>query len=541
MLETVFPSAPKKSASQAPVSTGTPVVMPLSALVALVDDALGPSWAMDEQGGLLMRNDTASLLLADTPARGLLDRMMADVATTGQSTQAQVAIGNGVRRHFAVRARLVIVEDGRRAVWCQALETTVKDQLIEALRESRAMFKSLTEAVGDFAWVVDTEGRFAYVSGGVPSAGLAAWDLTGRQVSDLGDEAPSSFAVRAPTPPRDVRIRTPLGRTVYLSVTAVPILNGGQWAGARGVARDVTEQRRAERMLEDARKRDRLLRQVLDGIHTATDPVAMLGNAARVTRAAFEADVCRILYGEDIIENGGLSVRKQGGVRRLYSECRFQGVKVGRLEVERLQDEWDPEDLGLLEQIAVHVAMAIAQANHLRMLEQLARTDGLTGLLNRRAFEEVMAQRLAVTGEAGGDAGDEARGALLLIDLDHFKQLNDSGGHAAGDAALCGVAGLLRHLAGPSDVVARFGGDEFVMWRTGVDLASAEQTAWAVVNGMEDIRRATGAVSLSASVGFAVRQDMQEPLQALMRRADGALYVVKDQGRGGCAAAGGTI
>lgn len=514
-------------------SSGTPAFMPLSSLMSLVDDPLGPAWAMDGQGRLLMRNDAASLLLGDPSAWAHLDRMMAEVAATGQSAQIQVEIKGGARRYFAVRARQVTVEDGRQAVWCQALETTVKDQLIEALRESRAMFKSLTEAVGDFAWVIDTEGRFAYVSGGVPSAGLAAWDLTGRMVSDLGEEALACFAVRTPMPPRDVRIRTPLGRWVKLSVTAVPVLNGGEWAGARGVARDVTEQRRAERLLEESRKRDRLLREVLDGIHTGTDPAAMLENAARVTRVAFEAEVCRIRYGEDIIEDGRLSGRRPGSAQKLRSECRFQGVKVGRLEVERSEGGWEPDDLGLLEQIAMHVAMAIAQANHLRTLEQLARTDSLTGLLNRRAFEEMMAQRLSESREAGG--------ALLLIDLDHFKQLNDTGGHAAGDAALCGVAKLLRDLTGPGDVVARFGGDEFVMWQEKADLAAARRTAQALVEGMETVRKSAGGVRISASVGFAVRHDGQEPLQALMRRADGALYAVKAQGRGGFAAAGGAV
>lgn len=528
MLETVPSFLHQDSACP-----GSPAVMPLSSLVTLVDDPLGPSWAMDSEGRLLLRNDAASLLLGDPGAWALLDRVMAEVAATGQSAHVPVEIGDGARRHFTVRARYVTLEDGGCAVWCQALETTVKDQLIEALRESRAMFKSLTEAVGDFAWVTDLEGRFAYVSGGVPSAGLAAWDLTGRKVADLGEEAVACFAVRAPMPPRDVRIRTPLGRLVYLSVTAVPILNGGEWAGSRGVARDVTEQRRSERQLEEARKRDRLLRQVLDGIHTGTDPAAMLENAARVTRTAFEAEVCRIHYGEDVIEDGTLTTRRPGSAQRLRSECRFQGVKVGRLEVERSEGDWEADDLGLLEQIAMHVAMAIAQANHLRTLEQLARTDGLTGLLNRRAFEDLMAYRLG--------AGSETGGALLLIDLDHFKQLNDTGGHAAGDAALCSVAQLLRRLAGPNDVVARFGGDEFVMWQENVDLAAAGQTAQALMDGMELIRQSAGAARFSASVGYALRLSGQEPLQALMRRADGALYEVKAQGRGGFAAAEGAV
>ncbi|MCH8684208.1 sensor domain-containing diguanylate cyclase [Pedomonas mirosovicensis] len=450
-----------------PSSSGPVAVLPLAALVALVDDPLGPSWAIDGGGHLLMRNDGASLLLGDPAARTQLDRAAAEALSTGRSTQAQVTIGGEPRRYFVVRARVIGVDDGRRAVWFQAVETTVKDQLIEALRESRAMFKSLTEAVGDFAWVVDAEGRFAYVSGGVPSAGLAAWDLTGRRVSDLGEEAAACFLARSPMPLRDVNIRTPLGRTVCLSVAAVPIMNGAQWVGARGIARNVTEERRAERMLEEARKRDRLLRQVLDGIHTGTDPAAMLENASRVTRAAFEADVCRIRYEQETVEDVNPARSRQGSVQRLRADCRFQGEKVGVLEVERRSAGWGREDSVLLGQVAAHVAMAIAQANHLRALERLARTDGLTGLLNRRAFEEVMAHRLGGLGEGGG--------VLMLIDLDHFKQLNDTGGHAAGDTALCEVAQLLRKLSGPQDVVARFGGDEFVLWLEGASLSGGRR------------------------------------------------------------------
>lgn len=526
MVEIPLPSLHQNTAPG-----GAPAAMPLAALMALVDDPLGPSWAMDNGGRLLMRNDSASLLLGDPVAWSQLAPAVEDVAASGRSLQMQVEIGGRPKRTFLVRARQVLVEDGRQAVLCHALETTVKDQLIEALRESRSMFKSLTEAMGDFAWVTDAQGRFSYVSGGVSSAGLAAWDLSGRQASDLGEEAAACFTVRSPMPQRDVWIRTPLGRTVCLSVAAVPVISGGEWAGSRGVARDVTEQRRAERLLEEARKRDRLLRQVLDGIHSGTDPATMLENAARVTRSAFEAEVCRIAYESAVIEEGKLGTRRTGSAQRLRCECRFQGVRVGRIEVERAEGPWNAEDLGLLEQIAAHVAMAIAQANHLRMLEKLARTDGLTGLHNRRAFEEMMVQRLSHTDRPGG--------VLLLIDLDHFKQLNDTGGHAAGDAALCGVAELLRRLAGPNDVVARFGGDEFVMWQEGADLATAEATARAVVEGMEAMRPSAGPTRLSASIGFAESLSGQETLQALMRRADDALYAVKAKGRGGFAIAEG--
>jgi diguanylate cyclase (GGDEF)-like protein len=156
-------------------------------------------------------------------------------------------------------------------------------------------------------------------------------------------------------------------------------------------------------------------------------------------------------------------------------------------------------------------------------LETLARTDQLTGVLNRRGFE-------AAAEEALGQArATERPMAMLMLDLDAFKQLNDTFGHAVGDDALRHVAGVLRGCAGGRGfIVGRQGGDEFAMMLPDVDRDGAAAIA-------EDIRAACAreihnGVSVSVSVGVAVSTHGQTPLLMLLRRADIALYDVKREG-----------
>jgi diguanylate cyclase (GGDEF)-like protein len=158
-----------------------------------------------------------------------------------------------------------------------------------------------------------------------------------------------------------------------------------------------------------------------------------------------------------------------------------------------------------------------------------ARTDPLTGLLNRRAFlEEMQRQTARLDREA-------APGTMMYIDLDGFKAVNDSLGHAVGDAMLIRLSDMLRRLVRPSDLVARLGGDEFAVWLSGVDQMTAAERA---DNLCKTAPVELGAVapeafaSLGLSIGVAMRKPgSQESVEALVRRADMAMYGVKRAGR----------
>jgi diguanylate cyclase (GGDEF)-like protein len=153
-----------------------------------------------------------------------------------------------------------------------------------------------------------------------------------------------------------------------------------------------------------------------------------------------------------------------------------------------------------------------------------ARTDPLTGLANRRSWEEGLAREVERHGRADRPL------SVLLMDLDHFKRLNDTYGHAAGDAALTAVAMVLRGQARQSDVLARVGGEEFA-------LLLADCPAGYAVPRAEQIRRAVEAASagwatpVTISVGVASLPDHARSGAGLMRAADEALYAAKHAGR----------
>ena len=155
---------------------------------------------------------------------------------------------------------------------------------------------------------------------------------------------------------------------------------------------------------------------------------------------------------------------------------------------------------------------------------QEARTDGLTGLLNRRAFDEISAHEMARCQRSGLSL------ALLLIDVDHFKRLNDSWGHLAGDAALRQVADVLRTQTRDSDVLARFGGEEFAILLPSCVVDDAVRRAEHIRSLVERATLASPA-PLTVSIGAATSPPSARTVVDLVAAADAALYSAKDAGR----------
>ena len=160
-----------------------------------------------------------------------------------------------------------------------------------------------------------------------------------------------------------------------------------------------------------------------------------------------------------------------------------------------------------------------------------AAVDSLTGVLNRRGFESSATERLAKQGEEG-------YGALLFIDLNGFKQINDQSGHDAGDEILRGVAKRLNKVLRGDDIIGRPGGDEFVVLVSGVDEVVAEKLAIRMAKAL-DQPYVIGDLTLHcpASIGLALYPKNAKALPGLIREADQAMYRAKartrDTGRTG--------
>ena len=199
---------------------------------------------------------------------------------------------------------------------------------------------------------------------------------------------------------------------------------------------------------------------------------------------------------------------------------------VGAIVVSRrVGTPWPESTRRILNGAAVEASAALSRAVSHRDAEARASTDPLTGLPNRRYFDEFVG--LLAQGRRAGDAV-----GILMIDIDRFKVLNDKHGHATGDAVLRSVAAAIVSAVREDDVPVRFGGEEFVVLlrnpAPGVAVEVGERIRHAV--GGLDLR-AFGVPPVSVSVGVAVAHDPDEDIATLLQIADQNLYSAKRGGR----------
>jgi len=159
-------------------------------------------------------------------------------------------------------------------------------------------------------------------------------------------------------------------------------------------------------------------------------------------------------------------------------------------------------------------------------LEQAALTDGLTGMQNRRYFDDALKEYLGEFRRIGRPVG------LMILDLDHFKQVNDTYGHDVGDVVLRAVADCLKDMTRYHDIVARLGGEEFAVVAPNMDSEMMVRFAERIRKAISGMAIVSGNVRLkvTASVGLAV-WDLKESPENLFRRADQHLYEAKNSGR----------
>ena len=439
-------------------------------------------------------------------------------------------------------------------------DITLERSLRAALVESRQRYKDILETACDFIWETDKEGRFTFVS----EAGALDYsvpDLIGRPVCDLmaGEQVwtETPFASSRPVERSDVWFRSRGGELVCLRVESLPLEDAqGEWCGCRGLASDVTAQRKADAEQARSSNRDHLVAHVLKVFRGELEPCRMAGTAAdellralpssgvALYRRSGDGSFDRLVEaGRPIAWNRLQPMLERLDEQRLESDenrglivqpTLFRGECNGALCVQgnREQEAWRAEDLGVVEEFAEQLALVHAQCNRQEELERLSSTDSLTGLLNRGTFIESLARRIARCALA------ESEAALLYIDVDNLKRFNDVYGHQAGDAALRQVAAIMRRHMRDQDLSGRLGGDEFAMLIEGIGAATARRKAETIVAASAELDglAACGGETLSLSIGLAIFDPARpEDVNALLARADRAMYAVKKRGKSGVA------
>ena len=215
--------------------------------------------------------------------------------------------------------------------------------------------------------------------------------------------------------------------------------------------------------------------------------------------------------------------------------CTFQIITTVRLLMTRADSAEGVVYYGLAPSlVAAAVLIALGVSDHVRQqslaltdAERRAQTDPLTGVLNRRSLIEHL-DAACLRARAGN-----LPLSVLFIDLDHFKQVNDTFGHAAGDACLAGIIPPIHAELRQTDVIGRYGGEEFVVLLNGADAAAAHPIAERICRRVADIRiEGFGSpIQLTCSIGVAASDTLGTWGQQLIAHADAAVYAAKRSGR----------
>jgi len=426
----------------------------------------------------------------------------------------------------------------------------------------------------DAICIVDVQGRFVFVSAACERIfGYTPEEMIGRQMLDLvlpGDRA-KTLEAASKVMAGHLQLHFE-NRYVRKDGQVVHIMWSARWSEADqlrvAVARDITELKRAESM-------QAALHAISEAAHSAEDLLALFRHIHQIIGDLLPATNFFVaLYDEKEdqlsfpyfvdehdeapaqrkLDSGTLSaeVIRTGQAMLLTPDTRMtlhdhagtivgkdsldwlgvplmsQKGTIGALVVQSYSGEvrYTEQDKALLQFVSAQVATVIERKQSETWLRHIARHDALTDLPNRGLFDDRLRTALARV-RLDGD-----RLSLLYIDLDRFKQVNDSYGHAIGDLLLLEASHRIRHCVRESDTVGRVGGDEFIVLLSSIKLPEHASTIAEKIRDSlnQPFELAGQHLQVSASLGIAVYPEHGDEYKQLIRHADGAMYGAKKMG-----------
>ena len=426
-------------------------------------------------------------------------------------------------------------------------DTSERHAAERALRKSEAMYRNLVETSNDLIWSVDDAGRWTYLS---PAAVRRIYrcepaDMLAREVREQSAQALSERdlaifrRVVAGESVFDYETRHVRrdGSTVDLSFNAVPMRDArGAVTGATGTARDVTAEKAAAAALYENVEKLRLAVDAAelmywewdrdaDQLQWGRDPSSLVG-AAPAGRTTSWTEYLDLVHPEDrdrYLEKVNAAWEQTGPCSNEYRVIRHDGQVV-----------WLSSHAKTLADASgrVHRMIGVSQdiTERKRQEEEarfLAYHDTLTGLPNRRLLDDRLRQAVFLAQRR------DARVGLMVVDLDRFKQVNDTLGHRAGDAVLREAAHRIAGCLRKADTLARHGGDEFVVVFPDLKLdTDCQVVAEKILRSLEPPFHVDGRdFSIGASIGVSLYPTDAGDGDALLRNADVAMYRAKQLGR----------
>ncbi len=426
----------------------------------------------------------------------------------------------------------------------------VSKSMIDALRESEDRLRMTLQNAPDAVFITERDGRIVYVNDNVVNllgydrAELYAMTVFDLVPQDWRDAYRKGAELILSSPQRhvfEIRLLTREKIKLPMELNAVLLPNGLVY----GSCRDIRERKAAQKALQESQQH---LQRIMDSISEGMYGVDMHGNCTFVNNAFL-----RILGFSNADEVMGKHIHSlihhshAGGQPYPAEEClMYQAFRLNQPVHSDKEVFWRKDGVAIpveywshpIEKAgkvigAVATFLDISERKEKEAhIHRLAFYDALTGLANRRLLMERMQQAMTVS------ARNRRYGALMLLDLDNFKKLNDSKGHDAGDLLLCEVSRRLQVATRAEDTVARLGGDEFVVVLEGLSTIPEAAAAHAETVA-EKIRASLGQPYLlneerhqtSPSIGVVMFRGQQENVENLFKNADISMYQAKQAGR----------
>ena len=415
-------------------------------------------------------------------------------------------------------------------------DETHAEQARAELGEAEERWRVLLDHLPDTTVVLVEEGSGILVVTGALARGVRQRDSAGRWLQDLADDAKvpldrmlaEAFAGREPGRHHDARADL---SDHEFQISPLPALHGR--GRALVVVRDVSRDRRRQRAITVAKERaERLFANAPNGVALLTPEAVILQANPALGRILGRHDLEGITLSSLSFHDGDSTVQHHldallsGASPHSSAQWTVRRPDGSEAHVVLSSTVLSGQE-GELDQVLTNVVDVSERYRYEQQLAHLANHDPLTGLANRRHFDLELARHVDHCRRYG------AAGALLVLDLDHFKEVNDSLGHATGDELLVQVAEILRGRLRTTDVVARLGGDEFAVLLPQSDQKATEAVARGIV---EEVHRQLGSLAdtrsnVTVSIGGATVPADVRTASELLSTADAAMYRAKAAGR----------